>query len=205
MRESLDGRALVIPGAWNARIFTPEWVTKYLAEAQTVEVALGIGQPAVHLRIAFGGIYLLFFPDRIILKPENLEDARLAKMETVASKILTTLAHTPISGTGINFQFIESSPSPQDLRIFDLSDNDLFSDRGFSISIPSIRRTLKRDTKTINLSVTKLDAGGIQYDVNFHADTPTTEAAISAISNQIIPSKTLAYSIMKDVYDKQPD
>jgi len=45
MRELLDGRTLVIPGSWNARIFTPEWVTKYLAEAQTVEVALGIGQP----------------------------------------------------------------------------------------------------------------------------------------------------------------
>jgi len=64
MRPIANSFSIVVLGAWNPSIFTPEWIVNNLAESEEcdVQVAFPIDDPTAPRRMTFDGITL--FPGR---------------------------------------------------------------------------------------------------------------------------------------------
>lgn len=104
---------IVIPGAWNPSIFSPQWVREFLLEAPSGEV-LGLD-----VNIAHAGTVMTFNSKLVSLRVSNRELtaapqlwslAALREAEVVCSRALQRLPETPLRAFGINFGFdIEAS------------------------------------------------------------------------------------------------
>src|SRR3989304_10187258 len=106
MRIVPDRCTLVIAGAWNQRIFTPQFVAQRIMpgpEAVHSEIEVGPGGFTVshkgsHFRLSVR-------PDRLLWTPLNTDEGTLKSLEDAAPGLLTLLSVTPISAVGCNYGF----------------------------------------------------------------------------------------------------
>lgn len=172
MRPLADSYNIVILGAWNPSIFSPEWVLRNLAESEQCEVktAFPIDDPTAPRRITFEDINI--FPGRrqILLNPVTSNLEGMKKCSSVLVKILDLLLHTPVSSAGVNFSFNESNPSDKMLAALMPSDSGSILAE-YPIKETKINRVLKRDEDScvFNFSITQNDTGCI-LSYNFHYD-----------------------------------
>lgn len=100
-----------IPGAWNTRLFIPEWLTEKLnlEENPKFEKKIGVGANFVERDFSFQfcGISLQPKDSVLIIEATDLQniDEMLTFSFNVAMKLVTTLCHTPITGMGLNFHY----------------------------------------------------------------------------------------------------
>ena len=109
---------IVLAGAFNPAILTPNWVAKNALgyekdRAFQVQVLAPVGGAiGVAHRFSFDGISYSPTLQNVMfyLDGKNIDECdRAAK---VAARILDELPHTPILGVGFNFGFVVKDPSP---------------------------------------------------------------------------------------------
>ncbi|WP_059026744.1 hypothetical protein [Gabonibacter massiliensis] len=113
MKKKIDTCPIVIVGAWNKAIFTPEWIQKYIIMHDAFEVRI----PQPHL---VNASLQFVTPDFAInILGERLEFRITGNPEKAVEclrNILRILPHTPIVSMGINTAYIEDSAKiPQEL------------------------------------------------------------------------------------------
>lgn len=170
--------SIVVLGAWNPSIFSPEWIEKYLAdieEGEEIEIAFPLDDATAPRKISFKDINL--FPGRrkMDLIPDEPNKENLEFCASILVKLFDILPHTPVSGFGINFGFIESNLSQELENLFELSDEhsliDNYVPKGTSIS----RQIVKEGQNyIINLTLSEAD-GNVSVKINFHFYISSTE------------------------------
>jgi hypothetical protein len=121
-----DETTLVVAGAWNPAILTPEWflrngLRRPAGEQIRVQVQTPVGAGLVVdvPRFTIEGITMVARPDALILIPAgSFEAATLGRIESAARHVLEALNHTPIGGVGYNFEFIDEEPADPFLEPF---------------------------------------------------------------------------------------
>ncbi len=188
MRPIPDSYSIVVLGAWNPSIFSPEWVVSNLADADQsdVQIAFPIDDPTAPRRITFEGV--IFFPGRrqIILSPAEPSIDGMKKCSSVLVKILTLLTHTPVSSAGVNFSFSEENPTEQIQNALFPSDNSsILND--YTIQETKIHRILKRDTDNhlFNFTLTQ-NATDCILSFNFHYETSSVDGYRDLFSDNTV-------------------
>src|SRR5262249_48360464 len=100
MKARVDNWSVVLLGAWNTAILTPDWLTKHLGVEGPVQIEFPVGNPLLPVRYTLLGVRMVVADHRLILAPSTDEAVVLSRMEKFAKTILQTLTHTPISAVG---------------------------------------------------------------------------------------------------------
>lgn len=142
MQLDLMKPLLVVPGRWNAAIFSGPWLVKHFfgCEEETVEGTIVelIDNAAIRKSIMFvNGIGFSASDNRIEVFGSTDFPACLEDVKTVTKRLLDVLSHTPVSAFGFN------------LRFFDIENNEAF-DQQLQIQDPieldAVRTNIKIKT-----------------------------------------------------------
>ena len=206
MRAVADGWSIVIRGHWNAHIFRPEWMTGRLTESQDFVIELPVGYPTQPPRFSFDGIHLRITDYKFVVHPQQIEDAAVNRMCEIATATLNALPHTPVSAIGVNFQYVEDSPSTELAGTFQIPDAARISDVGATVATTLISRQLTVDGLTCNLKLTFDSADNVVFDFNFHRDTPEgASAAIEFLNHGVDGYRDVALQFLENVYQLIPE
>lgn len=193
---------IVTVGQWNPHIFSPQWVGNNLFHVPTVETELAVGPAFTNVRYHTPNLILIPSPDRLIVGLKNFEDATLGLMETTVKNVLQLLTHTPVSGLGINFGFIEDEPAAQLLRSFELTDTGQIGDAGYRVQATSVTRQIVGETATFLLKMTYED-GKVRFHFNFNHPITTAEQGARLLQGRVIECRNLAAAFLDAVFNLQ--
>lgn len=182
MNNIEDRNTLVLVGAWNPAILSPNWIARevmgFAADRNfdvNVEFPFGkiaAGQP---VRMSFEGITVLAAPDKLMF---FLSDGgQVQKSIGTAAAILRLLPHTPITAFGFNFSFLAEKPSQKLLDTF--GDNDssqAFEDPDATLVTQGWKQTVKTNNHLVNVSAT-LNQEAVTLDINVHFEVTSATAA----------------------------
>lgn len=202
MEANLDKWTIVVVGQWNPRIFAPPWVAKNLfpsADLGDVQMEVLLLPVDYHARLSVGSVVLIPTNEKVIVGVRSAADEALAAAEDVALRVLDLLPHTPVTGVGVNFGYVEDDPSPRLLGLLGLPDLGELSNYGAQISRTEITRRLQIDTHALNLTLA-LEDGRVELGLNFHHDTPDTVSAANALRGQVRKLRMLGYNVLQEVY-----
>jgi hypothetical protein len=201
MRAKVETWTIVLSGAWNYRLFTPEWVGRELLEGRqqqmTVEVPLS---PGVGLKYGADGLVLIPSETRLIFGVEEADVALMSRAEALAKKTLTLLPHTPVGGFGINFGFEEEEPGEKLRALFNTSDLDALSVFGAEVRSSAVTRALQVRGVGVNTAF-GLEAGRATLNLNFHHDTPSARAASEALGERVETCYRITKDLLNQVYE----
>lgn len=202
MKPKLDSFTIVLAGAWNHRIFSPEWLCKHVFETDelSIEFPAQAGEP-----YRYGAKEVRITPGQraVVLVPQNLSDATLIECERQARKILGTLVHTPVSAVGTNFGFVESEPSEKLTKIFELTDAVGLAIADATTEMTELTRRLTYKGEQLNLRL-QFTADGVTANFNFHRDVPSTAAGAEVLEGAFIRHRDVAIALLESVYDIHP-
>lgn len=173
-----ESYSIVILGAWNPSIFTPEWVLEHLAddsEAQ-VDIAFPLDDPTAPRRISFEGILIFPGRKRIMFTPNEATVEGLINCAKVAEKLLSLLPHTPLASLGLNFAFLASEGEELDPSPF--TTPDIYSIANDYVTVDeTINRSLHQQGKDylLNYSIARGNSG-TRISFNCHYDTNDAES-----------------------------
>ena len=201
MEAILDGHNVVVVGAWNRRLFTPQWIKEEFAGDADVTIEVAVGNPTVPVRLSFGGLRLQVANDRIIVSGSQASDEDLGRVQDFAAGILGRLRHTPVSAVGVNFRWDEPDPSNQLLELFDLADNQSLADVGVGIQSTSIARSALWQDRVLKLSVNLTEAGAVEFHMNFHRDVTSTASAKEQVDAGLVALRNGAREVLASAYE----
>ncbi len=102
---------IIVPGAWNTRIFNPQWLINNL-ELEThpnfdKKLGVGFNFEERDVKFDFCGISLIPTSNNLTLQINDFDqiDNKCNYTELLLKKILILLPHTPIKRIGFNFIF----------------------------------------------------------------------------------------------------
>ncbi|WP_292759306.1 hypothetical protein [Methylophaga sp. UBA2689] len=170
--------SIVVLGAWNPSIFSPEWIKKFLVnieEGEEIEIAFPLDDATAPRKISFKEISI--FPGRkkmdlipIVPSKDNLEFC-----QSILVTLFNILPHTPVSGFGINFGFLESNLSTELTNLFELSDENSLIDN-YVPKGTSISRNIVKEGQNYIINLTLSEANGnVSIKINFHFNIASTE------------------------------
>ena len=168
MQTKPSSFSIVLAGKWNPAIITPPWILANLLEDNQqieIEFSLSFDIPS---RFKINNITISPSIDRIILVSNDGSDESLELIELIAIKLCNILSHTPLVAVGINFSFIETLNKELLLPLFTFSDANKLDDNNWEVSNQSIKRTLKKETYNINLTINMDNETNVSLDFNHH-------------------------------------
>lgn len=204
MRPLPDSYNIVVLGAWNPSIFSPEWALNNLADDNQCEVKLAfpLDDPTAPRKISFEGISV--FPGRrqVLLAPDVLDIDGMKKCSSVLVKILGLLKHTPLSSAGVNFHFSEDNPSALISSALLPADSGAILDT-YQINGTKLQRALKKDGDNfvLNLGIEQ-NGAACKLSFNFHYDIADADGYVALFSSNIVEEHlTSAIGLAANLYE----
>lgn len=197
MKPNLDGWNILLMGHWDPLILTPSWVGKHVAEG---EVSVDLPQaPRLPPRLNFDGVSTLVVDNRLVVTPHSHEEQALDNAESIVIDLLELLPHTPLTGTGVNFQWL----LPLDGKVAKVlrpADDGALAALGFSVQSTVVRRKLVHDGHQVNLTAETAEGGQARVGVNFHHDTHSCADAVRVLKGHVRRLRARAEEVVRGVY-----
>lgn len=191
MQLSAGETTLVIAGAWNPAVVTPEWLLRYgLEQAAGAPAArigalipAGIGLVVDMPRYTIEDMTFSVRPDALVLQVAECTEEAFDRLERVAANILQNLSHTPVGGLGCNFDFKEDGPPPDSLATFTAANLPLTDEvpDTWSVRTSAITTSFSRDGGLVNIQRV-LQGGVLRVKFNFHFEVATANACHALLS-----------------------
>lgn len=185
MQAVLQETSLVIAGAWNPAILTPPWVLQRAdgqADIQTSMVQAvfpaGLNGAFDFPRFTMPGFTYTARNDSVIFLPEALTELSMNLVESIASRILEQLSHTPIAGVGHNFEFRHAAAQDEWLEPFNDSQTSLVdATDGWNVSRTTLATSFE-GPHDVAVNIQRYTAGAVLIiKFNFHHSvTSATDA-----------------------------
>lgn len=202
MEPVLQQWNVVIAGAWNVAIFSPPWV------GQRYKKLFGTKQVLIELRLTSEGTQIRFSDDHLILLPapnlltigfKDLLESTVSDAEKMARHVLQELPHTPITGFGINFGFLEKAPSKEILALFRRENGGWWSN--YQIETTTFARAIRVEDAVLNATLTLEDeTQELNVNLNFHHAMTDCGKAAELLRNRMRRCKTLAATFLSEAY-----
>ncbi len=201
MKPKLDAWTIVVAGAWNVRVFSPEWVGKKLFDGKSMTIEVPVGPSIATVRYTVEGISLLPVEDRLIMGILGPDLPSCQRAEGATRRVLGLLPHTPVTALGVNFGFEDPEPGDPIRSLFMLNDLDPLSNFGCKIKRSSIVRTLETDEGSVNVTHALDGDGRADIHFNFHHDVVSADEAERLLEGRTVRALMLAQKFMTKVYD----
>lgn len=169
---------VVISGAWNLAILTPDGVRKRLfklAEGTPLQIEVAIDQPG-QFRVVHDGVIVTPASRQLDVSVQTNNIGSLEKACRIAGTAIETLPETPIVAAGVNFRFTLDALPDALIDLLKSSVNDAYSDAGYSIIGSLTQRSLEIPPGVINVEVREDKDGAGTVLMNFHYASSTPAA-----------------------------
>ena len=166
------GWNILIIGAWNTAILTPDGIRKrlfQLPEGTPVDIDVAIDRPAPH-RVRHDGLFVVPSSGALEISADEPNIASLKRASEIACRALDSLPETPLSAAGVNLRYQLSEIPDSLLTLTELDLDDVLSDEKYQILERSIKRTLSLQPGVLNVEISmKQDTAKVLF--NFHMDS----------------------------------
>ncbi|TXG81684.1 MAG: hypothetical protein E6R14_07455 [Thermomicrobiales bacterium] len=203
----LESSSLVLAGAWNTAILSPDWIARQVLnqeQGQPVSVLvafpLGFGMPP---SFRLEGVVYQIFPDRVTLAPPTWADESLNQVEQLAIGIAGKLPYTPLVGVGQNFDLVLEDPDVQLAAKFAVDDAIATElDETPSVIATKIVKSFRFDGCILNLTQALSAEGHMQLKFNFHYDIKLAGEIGTVLTGESFrQNKTRALEVLRKVFD----
>jgi hypothetical protein len=201
---------VVIAGAWNVAILTPDGIKKRLfrtTASKTLRVDVAIDTPG-YFRVIEDGIIVIPSSSSLQVLTQRPDKKSLQKAAELASVALTELDQTPVVAAGVNikYRFPELSNHLIDLIVAPV--DEAFSDDGFVIKGKSLKRALAvGEAGVVNLEITQDESQAGSLTMNFHLASTKPEdlkAWLAKTEDFLAISERLLSCMKVQAADQQP-
>lgn len=173
MKLDLQRSSLVLAGAWNQAIFTPEWVAARVLEPEASRPPTGtvlkVGMtPAGGIAFEFWAkdATIAVVSGRVELRPRAASALAFEAMERYARRILSELPQTPVAAFGVNCAFNLPYAGRKLGAVVSVADaNDLVA-AGSAIQETTVVRRLAYGDHTINITISQAGNEPVHIDLN---------------------------------------
>lgn len=166
---------IIIPGAWNKAIFTPDRIRRDLfghAQGTPIQLEVEVLNPGV-FRVKNDEVSVCPTDQSIVFDPLEMTLEGMLKAREVAKKTLEYLPQTPLLAAGMNFRYrLDEAPAAL-LTSLKITLDDKFSDLQMLIVGRSIKRTFNHGGGYLNIEIATNGAGA-EVTYNFHKDSPNS-------------------------------
>jgi len=177
MKLDQSSSGLVIVGGWNGHIFNPNWIKRYLFPAEDEELTVdiqaqfpqGFNPQFVSPRISSKDVRIVLQGNKLHFIPIKNEDKNLDLIQDLALQLADYLPHTPVSGYGVNFLFIEDQVSEDLINFIRPEDLEKIGQYGTSLTNEEYTRRLVLNDQILNFTI-GLDGDKVTFYFNFHSD-----------------------------------
>jgi hypothetical protein len=181
---------LVIAGAWNPAIVSPNWIAHHalgFARDQDFKVQLQMPVQGVGIapRFAFEDLTIHAQPDSLIFVLDPNRPEQVTKSFNTAAAVLNLLVHTPVAGLGINLSYsLEAADGPL-VPAFKTGETvgALSDDDGWSVLQQSYKLSVKLSDHVLNLDVLKIGQE-LKLALNHHFDCNSAAAAAGILKKE---------------------
>ena len=164
---------VVVIGAWNTAILSPDGVRKRLFQLPAgtpVDLQVAIDRPG-HLRISHEGVMVIPTPSRLEVVATDGTGTGLTRAAGICQRAISELPETPVTAAGVNIRYrFEELPDDALAQVAAPLD-DALALAGREIVNSSTRRTIEFDAGIVNLTVSYTPAGTGTVEFNFHRDS----------------------------------
>jgi len=179
-------------------IFMPTWVSEHLFGVSKIQKLVPI-MPIAPLIYRTDELALFVEDEKLIVQARKPTIECIQKMEHMAVTALDKLPITPVSAVGVNFGFVEATPSEQLLKLFNFGDDADIGLSRWDIGTRTLARQLTRDKKVLNLKLS-FDSKEVEIHANFHNDVASASEASSAINNNVVVYHQECKELLAEVY-----
>lgn len=192
-----ERQALVILGGWNPSIFTPEWVSKYLFDGESVKIEFAVNFNAPQ-RISNENIRLIVENNKLNLIPITISDDNYGTIENLAVKLADYLPHTPVTAFGINFNYEEDIEKINPEFISQLN-SELSQTISGKINHTNIKRSINFADYILNFEIIYSESK-IHFNFNYHFNIQQISSIKEKIENNgILKLKEESFSLIQDL------
>jgi len=181
--ESADWSVVVV-GAWNLAILTPDGIRKRLLElpdGSALDIELAVDRPG-SFRVRHCGLIIEPTPLSLNIFCEQSTPEQMQSACNIAQKALSSLPETPLSAIGVNFKYRITEIPDETLLLIDCKIDEALSDAGAIIASRSIKRVLKHDEGIINIDISWDHTGTGSIGFNYHLNATLPQQMIAWIS-----------------------
>lgn len=191
---------LVIVGAWNKAIFTPQWVSEFVFNKAEVQVQFPIDDfTRSSMRFSANGIAFNIFEQRLQFNALKQEGDTYESIGEAALKICRMLCHTPLTSFGINhiFECAEEEVKGK-LAFLDLLNAEI-NPIG-AVNGLGMQYLIQMEDCELNLNIRKGD-GIIKFDFNYNHPiiSPNTFASCFESAN-ILAKKIESERLLENIF-----
>lgn len=203
-----DAFNIVLVGAWNPAIFSPEWAKQNLADDSTKEVVLAIPMQIVAPpRLTVEDVNIYPSTQALILDCAEYSDIALGSCSRKLERLAALLPHTPVTALGVNFRFMGNLDDHLAFaELFAFNDAAKIDAGAYTLTSSLIKRAYAlKDSTTLNLTIESRE-GKLRVEFNCHSDIQNlSEVPTKTSVSQIYECRSQAIEFMKTVYDVQFD
>lgn len=197
--------ALVIVGAWNIPIFTPEWIGKYIFPGKEISIEFPEQPVNASLRFTCDNVSINIVENRLIFKAHNHSVETFNRIEEIASNLCRCLAHTPVLSFGINHIFECTYDEIREKNIFTFMDDDRLAEAGYDVDSVQVHRTINFQNHKLNVIWTKAGES-VTIEFNNHYKASDIQQFLRNFEDSIITMRMEnAIEFLKKIYSVNID
>ncbi len=209
MKLDHSSSTLVIVGGWNAHIFNPNWISRYLFDGKKEklkvdilsELPYGFNPEYASQRVSSKEVRIQLQGNKLSLSPMENKDKYFKRIEEIALLLADYLPHTPVSGFGVNFVFTENKVSEDLKNIIRPKDLGKIESFGASLIGQQYTRSLEFNNITLNFTI-ELKDKKVTYKLNFHTEiSDLVEFKTKISETSVLALKEKAVEFIVSVYD----
>lgn len=200
MKLCYEYDTLLIVGAWNRAIFTPDWVNKYVFPGEKVTIEFPVNNPDASPRYSSNGISVFIVNQKLVFKIANPTKEKYIQIGTKAIAVCRALAHTPLVCFGINHYFECTKDEIDALKIF-TTNNEKLNEYGYILKAMSNQQTLNFEHHILNIIWTlNNDKGSLEF--NNHYEIKDVESFIEIFDEKLLSDRLdNSVSFIKNIYN----
>lgn len=174
--EAADWSVVVI-GAWNMAILTPDGIRRRLfelPEGSPIDIEVAVDRPGA-FRVRHDGVIVEPSSIGLTISGVACDMLTLARACEVGRRALNGLPETPVLAAGINFKYRISEMPDAVLDLLESPLDDKLSDEGLQIVGRVLKRVIQCENGVLNLDIVQ----GMELDgvagFNYHLDSNKAE------------------------------
>lgn len=201
MRLQNKYESLIIIGAWNRAIFTPEWVGKYVFPGEEMTVELPIDNVEASPRYSSKGVSIHIINQKLTFTINNPSIELFQQIGLKAIAVCRALAHTPLLCFGINHFFQCPKDEIKQTNVFDFSNYNQLKEKGYELKAMRNQQSLQFEHHILNV-IWSLENEQVTLEFNNHYDVRTVESFISMFDDSLLYDRlNNSIEFIKKIYD----
>lgn len=176
---------LVIIGAWNRAIFSPDWVQRFVFPGEEIGIEIPLDNLDASPRFSSNDLSICVVNQKLVFNISNPTNDKFHQVGSKAISVCRALAHTPITCFGINHYFEGSKQEIEKSNIFDFSNFDVLQNKGYELRSMRNQQSLKFEHHILNIIWT-LDGDRTSLEFNNHYEVKDVESFISVFDENML-------------------